>query len=448
MRLKLLIFSLFICFSLTSIAQEACKLGGLVSSEEGVPIINAKISIGAESAFTDSDGRFQLTMPCVEEKVRLVIQGYGYETLDSMMVFSGQRQFLDFELQALAYGAPVVEIVDQAQDQFTRKDWRILDFVADSRGLFILNYKNGERFLTHVNKAGRQVMEVAMPIKANALHYSCSQKIHIVGDEECAEMRADGHAVLQVYDRSIFDRLIAPCVVKVDAQPIFKNLSRHNKLAKYFVYNNPKDQKLLAHVYDRAAARVAHSYYVDIMRHYYSAVDGQDEQSIHYGIELDNIVAKGEWNGNLVDLIEDNAGMAAVSYYKNVEAKPVAVQEFLVDNALVIFDRSSSSIYKIQPQGPEVDTIKVTTEIDWASGQLVQDRSSGHLYLLQNNATLYQMDLNKANQLSLQKMTAVDLAGSLPSDVQIVDDMLYYYAFEGQELPITKMHKLKLVAEG
>lgn len=82
LNLFLKIFSvlLFFSFCITQArAQDSAKVEGIVVDEQGYIVYPAEISRpGAEDVFTDTLGKFTLTLP-INEKIRLTISSYGYE---------------------------------------------------------------------------------------------------------------------------------------------------------------------------------------------------------------------------------------------------------------------------------------------------------------------------------------------------------------------------------
>ncbi len=71
-RIQLLFFSVIVLFSITSFAQESCKLRGEIRDSIGLPVFDASVSAfnskneGAGFTFTDTDGYFVLDLPCGE----------------------------------------------------------------------------------------------------------------------------------------------------------------------------------------------------------------------------------------------------------------------------------------------------------------------------------------------------------------------------------------------
>lgn len=449
MNLKItlpLFFFLLLCISINLTSAQKINIEGKVTSQaDAIPLLGATVQVNEQfNTLSDEEGAFSVEVE-EQEQYRIVVRMLGYETVDTTIRTSFDKIFLDVEMKEALFDLPSIEIMASSFNAFDFEGWNILDFDFLEDRLLVLYLLGRERRIGLFNQNGLMLFSVELEDKYDQIFTSCSGKIHLVGDGGGVELyiQKDQINFLKTYKRQLFDDLIQPCVAVCKQERVFKNLSDHNKKARYFKYPDPQSPVLITEIFDKKSAKVAQSYYNEIIGLYYLTVSSSGQGAIDEGFTKDNVIARGHWSGDLFDLIISNDLLAAVAYYRNVESMPIDVREFGFNDKLYLMDFVNEQLLKIDTEKPGTSKLKITG-FDWhRKTKVLQDKITGNVYLLSPDDELFEFNINEKS-CSLKKLLDLKFIGNFPKGFQVFNNEFYYFSYSGTNNRTAQLLKVSL----
>ncbi|MFK8101973.1 MAG: carboxypeptidase-like regulatory domain-containing protein [Saprospiraceae bacterium] len=450
LKIQILLLILFVFASLDTKAQQT-EIVGKILSETDSPLIGATIivndSIGTVSG---RDGLFELKTKSITQAVTVQVRRIGYETLDTLIQTKALKTYLELRLKKAVYTQPEVEVLDKKITKiFDKKDWVILDLKVYQDFLFLIYLEGDNRYVGRAKTNGVFIDKVIVTEKYDRMKEACTGSLYFLA--------RDGYAILKMETDSIFELeasasiadikdYIEPCLFKVDNKYLFKSYARHNKVVNYFRYNEAKKTELVIRLYDQAAAEVAQSYYREIIGMYHHAVAYPSPDAIDAGIQRENLIARGEWSGDLMDLVINTDIHFAVSYYQNIEARPTKTLEFLWEEEGYVFDHLNQMVYRVSTSSGAAEPLYMKGDYlkdKKADYQIIQDKARNINYLIDDKDQLFYMKITN-DDVSLTPAFTIEEKFSFVKYVCIHDGVLYYVYKPDRTSPFTQIKTKKL----
>lgn len=452
MKIQTVLLILFALISLKMNGQQT-EIVGKILSEKDSALIGATIivndSIGTVSG---RDGLFAIKMKGLTQAVTLQVRRIGYETLDTLIETKALKTYLEIKLKKTVYSQPEVEVVDKKITKiFDKKDWVILDLKIYQNLLFLIYLEGDKRYVGRAKTNGVFIDKIAVREKYDRMKEACTGSLYFLARDGYAilKMDADSTSAFALEAGASINDIkdyIEPCLFKVDNKYLFKSYARHNKVVNYFRYNEAKKTELVIRLYDQAAAEVAQSYYREIIGMYYQAVANPSPDDIDAGIERENLIARGEWSGDLMDLMINTDIHFAVSYYQNIEARPIKTIEFKWEDEGYVFDHLNQLVYRISTRSGEAEALYMKGDYlkdKKADYQLIQDKARNINYLIDDKDQLFYMKITN-DAVSLTPAFTIEEKFSFVKYVSIHDGVLYYVYKPNRTTPYTQIKTKKL----
>ena len=428
---------------------------GKITDQASVPLMGATIQLNdGVGTVSNTEGNFKIESLKSQDEFRLVIRMIGYATIDTT-IFSpsptdGQASenniYLNIKMNAVNYETPLVEITGSGFNVFKYSKWKIVDFQFYDDNILILYISKRKYRIGLFTLSGLKIDEVKLKGKYTQLFKSCKNGFHLIGDVDCAELQIVDSKITKTipYKRIVFEKLIKPCILKIDGELIFQEFSKHNKKVKYYKFAEPTQPVLIKEIFDQQGAKSSQGAYNQVIREYFrELVNPEEEDGINEGVQADNIIAKGEWKGDLSDLIINNKMHFLVSNYQNVETAEIPVLEFEYDNHLFVLDFyhekiSKSNVVKLE------DSELTLMNFEWnKKSKIIKDEESNKVYLLINKSELFSVKLN-TNACELIPHSKIELKGSYAEGIKIYNNQLYYHSSVDANNRKSKLYRKKL----
>ena len=442
---KIVIAMYFVISLCISSFGQTIELEGSITSSEKFPLIGASIQYDVgRGTSTNEEGYFKLTLQ-PSEAYRFRIQMLGYASIDTLISAQELPRFWSIILQPKIVDQVEIVVSSSKKTVFEQEDWTILDFKVVRDGLLMLIFQSGERSLHYFNANGILLQKLSLAEKYNQLHISCSDRIHLVGEHRAAEFLFDKKInLVKEYTTAQFEQLVAACLVKKDQQYLFQQYKKHNQELSFFSLEKGKKPLLLHQVVNAKAMKAAASHFQSILRMYYRAMHQPEEGAIDEGIERINLIEKGEWRGDLQDLIVNNKIHEYVSYFKNVIAQPLKVVHFNYGDQYWVFDFNAQTVGWFPMWDQSLFKPVDIADFDWDANYLVlQDQSSEKCYLLKDKTALFQLELEEQT-IRLKFVRNLPFYGAFARNIQINEGLLYYIAQISMASPFTKIFQINI----
>ncbi|MFK7808964.1 MAG: carboxypeptidase-like regulatory domain-containing protein [Saprospiraceae bacterium] len=431
MKIKNLLYLLLLLALGVNLHAQKISINGIVQSSEGVKLTGAAVVLANETGTsTNKEGLFFLKTD-KQNSYQISVSMLGFKTLDTMVVaVGGDNIFLELTLEQNIFEQPEIIVRPDEITLFDRNDWTILDYDIFDHQLVVLSIRGRKRKLQLYTMQGYLLSELDVDRQFNEIHISCTNRVHLVGKTEGLEIITNDNNRLtkkSTYDINQFHTLIEPCLFKHNGDFVFKSHSRHNKRVHVFKYlkdTKPTKQELIHELYDKQAAQTAQSYYREIIGLYYQAIESPEVGSTTEGFALDNTIRLREWSGNLTELAVTNELVMAISYYRNVEARPIFYAVFLQDDNVVVMDVLEKGFMVFDKKGKQ--KFRKVKDLDWKSEyKVVTDAITNKNYLIDDKDNVYLFSNTK-------KKCTLDVVGQLPKEgtykrMARVEDGVFYY---------------------
>ncbi|MFK7770911.1 MAG: hypothetical protein AB8F94_02185 [Saprospiraceae bacterium] len=368
---------------------------------------------------------------------RFFVSYLGYETLDTTILNNPSNILrFDFSLKKKINEAPEVIVTEKRElNLFKKGNWTILDMVLFEESFFLIAIEKGKRYLFRYDKEGIFLEKQKMK-KISAFNISCFGSLYVMAKKSCFQLEIEDEIKIKAEILvSEFDDKLKPCIAFYDANLIFENFSKHNKMKNYVRIWNKGERKKIATIFDEQAARLARSSYNKIIGAYSGAIANPDENSINYayGSERINIVADGTWDGDLTRLIVDNALQQMVSYFLNVQSRPIHVLDFFYEGRLYLLDYVNQEFLSFDANN-EFLKEKIDFDFDWQIKlELLYSKSNETVYFYAKN-DIYEFEMVDAG---LQIVKVASIPGELYFNkiVGADDDFVYVLGQEDRVNP-------------
>lgn len=355
-------FFLIFIFSVvvyTSTAQEI-NIYGNITDSEGQALSGATIKYQSKlGTVADSRGNFHIKTK-YQEMLALQIRFIGYKSVDTLIQLeAGIDHFIHIEMEVQLNMLPDIEITADYQNIFENYPFHIVDFTIAKGMIYILSKKGRTSYLSKAHINGTILEEHKLEGKFTQFHNSCLGGIILVGDNQCAELHELENKLFITNEFSIdyFNKYIIPCQIKHEEGLIFKSKTKHNKKIEYYKFEKDIEPALIYSIYDKDGARVAQSYYNEMIGQYYRESETSSLEDIDHGFDRENIIKDGTWNGDLLDLVISNKTQQRVVQYQSLGLTEVKSDIFVVNGEIYILDDHNSQILKM----------KNSLEIEWAA---------------------------------------------------------------------------------
>lgn len=430
--MKIYIFSIviiiFTCIT-PDVNAQRIELFGTVSNSNNEYLEGATIEVNGDGGTTtDSLGRYSFELDMTEyssnNKLSLSFRYLGYETLDTILLSQGDAIYFNAVLHPALNQLDDIEITATSDFEFLETDQIITDIVATNSGIAVVsNNKRGAVFEAYAHNSNR-LERRQLDRKFNYFHTSYRGDVHLVGEDYCWQKDPINNGD-KYYARIQFDGLLKKCILVYDGIYLFKEFSVFNKKVSYYTYPEPNKPKAFLTLFNKAAAQSAKASYREILSEYYRTVKNLGENNIATGFEQDNIVARGEWSGDMSELMISNGLHQLISLHLNLEEKPFNVYEFTLKDELLVFDLENYELIVFNAGLKPSRKIGLEDKAIWQNAQILQDRNTKLLYVLSADKQLFSFRLNN-DRLDVKPVMQIQNKDGLISKTIIADGNLYY----------------------
>ena len=422
----------------TSLTAQKTTIQGRVLLDEVENAQGALITL-QDSLYdvVNENGEYFFELDVRLKSYHFFISYLGYETLDTTIINNSSNIIkFDFSLKKKINKTLEVIVTEKRElNLFKKNNWTILDIVLYEESFFLIAIEKNKRYLFRYNKEGMFLEKQKME-KINSFYISCFGSLYLMAEVSCFQLDIEEEIKIKTEILvSEFNKKLKPCIAFYDSNVVFKSLSRYNKMKNYVRIWNKGERKTIAAIFDEQAAKLARSYYNGIIGTYYRAISVPDENSINYayGSEPINIIASGTWDGDLTRLAIDNDLDQMVSYFLNVESKPIHVLEFFYEGKLFLIDYVNQEFLGFDARN-EFLKEKINIDFDWKIKlELLHNKPDETVYFYSDN-DIYEMETNDSG-LQIVKIS------SIPDDLyfnKIVgadDDFVYVIGQEDRINP-------------
>jgi len=421
---------------------------GRITDQASVPLIGATIQIDdGVGTVSDTEGNFKIENLALQEKYRLVIRMIGFATIDTTIIHPLENKIdLNIKMNAVNYETPLIEITGSGFNAFKYSKWKIVDFQFYEDQLLILHISRRKYRIGLYSLSGLKIDEVKLKEKYSQLFKSCKNGFHLIGDINCVELQIVDSKITKTkpYKKTVFEKLLKPCILKVDDELVFQEFSKHNKKVKYYKFAAPSKPILIKEIFDQQGAKYSQEVYNEVIREYYGElVNPETEGGINEGVQADNVIANGEWAGDLKDLIINNKMHFLVSNYQNLETAEIPILEFKYDNHLFLLDFHHKKISKVNIRNLKSEEFEILN-FNWnKKSKILKDKKSNQVYLLVKKKELFALEFN-ANSCVLIPHSKIKLEGSYAEGIKIYDNQLFYHSSVDANNRKSKLYKVKL----
>jgi len=216
------------------------------------------------------------------------------------------------------------------------------------------------------------------------------------------------------------------------------------RTSKYYKFAEPSKPILIKEIFDQEGAKYSQVAYNEVIRTYYKEIDNpEEEDGINTGVQADNVIAMGEWTGDLSDLIINNKMHFLVSNYQNLETAEIPILEFEYDNHIFLLDFYHKKISKINVRSLKNEELNSLNFVWKKKSKILKDEKSNKVYLLVKKKELYVLEI-KANSCELILHSKIEFEGSFAEGIKIYDNQLFYHSSVDANNRKSKFYKVKL----
>jgi hypothetical protein len=421
-------------------------LAGEIYSKSNYPLVGATISIDENRGTTTNEkGQFKLSVPSEKQEVNLQIRMLGFEPLDTIIKVQ-KNIYLQIKLQEKVYEQVEIVVQESKNSALDVQPWTILDIKSLGEHLYLLWYESGNRYIGKVNQTGVILEQYELEERFNQLFISCSGRLYALNDEKALEvaLMEDQMYLLKTYELDQFETFVQPCLINNSDGHLFREYTQHNKRVIYYQYDEKKEKKVVHQVYDEDAQKVARAYYNDVISMYYYFTENPEENAIDEGAVRDNAIVEGTWDGDLQDLIINNAIHEAASYYMNVEAKPIDVKEFFQNGYFFIVDPVNQQLWSYSSSAPTKFKAIKLEGMNWEEAYNIFYNPQTSKVYFELDEQLFEFSKKNRSTYTLDYVQDLTTKGHFPRGFQIIQNNLFYYAQMHPNRPTTKLHKVRL----
>lgn len=378
-----------------------------VTGKVNVPYANIKL-LGSDFLTTsNNNGHFSLTVD-INKSNGLHFTAIGYN--DTTIFFNTQKiqdiLVLSVSLSKKTY--LLNEISISSTKDFFHTNNAILDIEFDSIDKFIvLQSAINNSLLSIIDTSGKVLKTIYLEKKYLNFFNDCFNNLELISSDTVIQLFINDTNVYAIdfFSKKLFNEKLLPFIFKTNGYYIAKSpvltdnkyVNRYNnKQVKFYtIPEHHKGQNVSKRVFysyfDESSFMVANSYLNEIFSRYNSTTP-----------ENQNIIKVGMWDGNLIKLINNDFYlMRLISWYMNIESKPVTVKAFKVNNNVIIVNLSNNTLLKYSDSLRLTDTINIETNKK-VFKNVIQDHKTQNIYLVHvKNGINYLQGINiETGQLS------------------------------------------------
>ena len=438
-RKTVAVFCLLFFSSLSFLSAQKTIIQGQVLLDENENAYGALISLqDSLQQVVNENGEFFFELNDPLLSVKFSISFLGYENLDTIILLNDASNIskFDFTLEKKAFGIPEIIVTDEKElNLFEKTNWTILDMVLYEESFFLIAIDKRRRYLFQYDKEGFFVEKVEMK-KINSFVVSCLGSLYVKSNAGCFQLSVEEEIeIVAELTLSKFDEQLKPCVAYYESKMVYEFLSHHNKRKKYVKIWDKGKRKTIASIVDKKAEKVSRSYYYEILGAYGRAIEFPSGNEINAGVGQPNIIKNGSWKGDLKELIINNELHGKVSYYLNVESKPIQVLNFFYQEKLYLLDYVNQEFLSFDAKNDFVKE-KIDSNFDWNVQLKLLNVQQGETVYFYSKDDIYKLNTSKES-------TQIFNFFSIPNDLyykQIVGaDSNFVYVVGRKDISIPKM---------
>lgn len=439
------IIAITLFFLAFNISAQKIFIYGTVKSVSGQAVIGSSILINDEiMAITDINGFYSMETTKKDSiVVKVKYLGFASQIKKLPIVADTIRYNLDFILKLEPFLLDEVYIEAKARSLFEKDDWTILDYIIDDNVIIVLATEVPKLYLYVFNLKGKLLIKKLLDQQYKNIIKSCLGGLHLIGDENCSEFIVKNSTIeiKNSYSRTLYDSFLASCIMGFDSIYIFKSYSDFNKNITFYCYNHDKSKKVLYEVFDKEAAYYARKDLNDIIASYYKTIFKMNNDSNSIKI-ADNIIERGEWNGDLEDLAITDDLMFKILWFKNVSTKKINAELTQINNKLFVVDFVNNEI--INANFNNVDKKKKLIHVGKCKNpSLMIDPLKDDTYLTCDNYDIYEIK-ELENEIFINKIYEISSNIYHPKKKSIYNGVLYFMSYDNTKATYNKINKLKL----
>jgi len=374
-----------------------------------IPNVNVWIADTEYGTSTNSKGDYYLPVFTQKLEINLRITSIGYQDtiiLINLRQTTNDSIQVDVKLKEEYYRLDEVVVVAKSHF-FNKEGYNISDieFLENEVVILVSNSKASKYFIVDFNT--NVLHEQELTEKYTEIYKDCFGNLELVSKETCIQFLYNNHDTsiytLGQFPYFDFEQKLKPCLYDHYDHLLFESTVEnegdyivdqfHHKKADFFYVDKQdpeKRQVQLVSFFDNEAYLVAQSIYQEIIARYNLTTPVNE-----------NIFEVGIWDGNILRLLNNDPELFnLISWYQNIESRPIQVDVFRQNNMLLFFDFVNYRILKYGQKMELIDTISVQKFKNNYNRLecLIQDKQTEYIYGISKKGGFYQVHLiNMAN---------------------------------------------------
>ncbi len=430
MNRTLIIFAFLI--SINAVAQNPITLWGKIDT---IPDVNIRLYETEYGTSTNSFGEYTLEIFALNDTVTLHFSCIGYQdTVLTIDLTKAKSDSINLNLKLREIDYHLGEVVVTGKPHFIQLPGeRILDIEFLHNEIVLLTSQSGNAS-AYVYDLNRDLLCMQnLTEKYKKIHRDCFGNLILVSREYCLQIFYNSlDSSLRAVDKfstNDFHRQLKPCLLEygdhlilntsIDAQSKFYIDQYHHKKAEYFFVDKNNQNEKPVHLisfFDEQDFQVAQSIYGEIIQRYYQTTP-----------EKQNIFELGMWDGNILRLANNDPTLFnLVSWYQNIESKPIRIYVFVQDSTLLFFDCVNYQLIKYDQAWHVTDSISISEYAKFKS--IIQDAKTERIYGVVEKNGLYSIaEINTQN--GSMSETVLANSNTFPDIVKVFDNRIYVVFF-------------------
>lgn len=434
---RITFFVLAVIISVDVFAQNQITLWGNV---ENIPDVNIQIQETNYGTSTNAFGEYSLSIYSMNNSVDIHFSCIGYQdtilTLDLHKAVADSIN-LNVNLREISY--QLNDFVVTASQYFVHLPGeRIIDVEFLNSGVLLLALNNKETIVYIFDYSGFLMQKQILTKKYSEIHRDCFNNLILVSKDFCLQILYDEvDSCIYAIDRfttSEFYNKLKPCLLEyhnhllfdglIESNDDFKIDRHHHKKKEYYFAENTSSQNDPIHLisfFDERAYRVAQSKYGEILARYSLTTP-----------DVINIFEAGMWDGNILRLINDDLKLFnMISWYQNIESRPIKIDVFIEKDTLVFLDRVTYQLIKYNQKWQKTKTNTIIENKNTFDDikDIIQDKKTEGVYGIMENRGMYsvvKIDTHKGSISTPLYTSSI----SFPDIMEVFDNHAYIVFFD------------------